>query len=109
MEEILYTDFESTGSLISGMLEENAVLQKAMKRANLYSFWSKIIGKPYDKKSKPYGMAGNHTMIIACESSVVVQELMLRKKQIIKDFAPYVKSLNIVLKDIIFDQKRWSN
>jgi len=108
MKEILYTDFKGVDSLISDMLEENDVLQRAMKRANLYKFWSKVVGKPFDTKSKPYGMMGGNTMIIACESAVVVQELTLRKKQIIKKYAPYVKPLKITLKDIVFDAKKWS-
>ncbi|MCD8378087.1 MAG: DUF721 domain-containing protein [Candidatus Gastranaerophilales bacterium] len=107
MKEILYTDFKGIDSLISGMLGENEILQKAMKRANLYAFWSKVVGKPFDTKSKPYGMAGKSTMIIACENAAVVQELSLRKKQIIKKYAPYVKPLKITLEDIIFDVKRW--
>lgn len=108
MKEILYTDFKGVDSLIADMLKDDDVLQKAMKRANLYSFWAKVVGKPFDKKSKPYGMAGKSTMIVACENAVVAQELTLRKKQIIKKLTPYVKPLNISLEDIRFDIKRWS-
>lgn len=108
MKEILYTDFKGMDSLITDMLEESDVLRKAMKRANLYAFWSKAAGKPFDTKSKPYGMAGENVMIVACENAAVVQELTLRKKQIIKKLIPYVKPLNINLKDIRFDIKKWS-
>lgn len=107
MKEILYTDFEGLDDLISKMFGNNALIQKAVKRSNLYKFWSKTVGAPYDKKSKPYGMMGAHTMIIACESAVVAQELTLRKKEIIKKLAPYTKSLRIDLRDIKFDIKRW--
>lgn len=109
MKKILYTDFEGVDDLIAEMLKENKILQKAMKRANLYIFWSKVIGKPFDVKSKPYGMADKNTIIIACENAAVVQELTLQKKQIIKKYAPYVKSLNIPLKNIIFDAKKWNS
>ena len=108
MEEILYTDFKGIDGLIAEMLEKDKILQKAMKRSNLYKFWSKVVGKPFDEKSKPYGMIGAHTMIIACESAVVVQELALRKKQLIKNYAPYVKPLNIEIKDLVFDVKKWA-
>ena len=107
MKEILYTDFEGLDDLLSKMLSENNQLQKAMKRSNLYKFWSKVVGKPFDTKSKPHGMIGATTMVVACESAVDVQELMLRKRQIIKKLAPYVKSLRINLQDIVFDVKRW--
>ncbi len=108
MKEILYTDFKGVDSLISEMLKDNEILQKAMKRANLYTFWAKVVGKPFDKKSKPYGMINGTTMIIACENAAVVQELTLRKRQILKKYTPYVKSLNITLKDIMFDAKKWN-
>ena len=107
MEEILYTDFKGIDGLIAEMLDNDKVLQKAMKRSNLYKFWSKVVGKPFDEKSKPYGMIGAHTMIIACESAAVVQELTLRKKQLIKKYSSYVKPLNIDLKDMVFDVKKW--
>ncbi len=107
MKEILYTDFKGIDSVLSAMLDDNAILQKAMKRSNLYTFWAKVVGKPFDVKSKPYGMLGANTMVIACESAAVVQELTLRKKQIIKKYSPYVKSLKIDLKDIVFDVKKW--
>lgn len=107
MKEILYTDFKGIDSLIADMLAKDKILQRAMKRSNLYTFWSKVVGKPFDEKSKPYGMIGANTMIVACESAVVVQELTLRKKQIIKKYSTYVKPLNIDLKDIVFDVKKW--
>ncbi len=109
MKEILYTDFEGLDNLISDMIAGNSQLQRAMRRSNLYKFWSKSVGKPFDEKSKPHGMINGTTMVVACESAVVVQELTLRKRQIIKKLAPYVKSLHINLKDIVFDVKRWQN
>lgn len=108
MKEILYTDFKGIDSLIAEMINKDEILKKAMKRSNLYNFWSKVVGKAFSDKSKPYGMMGTNIMIIACESSAVVQELTLRKKQIIKNYAPYVKPLNIELKDIVFDVKKWT-
>ena len=108
MKEILYTDFKGIDKLIGDMLKNDEVLKKAMKRSNLCKFWSKVVGKPFDEKSKPYGMIGENTMLIACENSAVVQELTLRKKQIIKNYAPYVKPLNIDLKEIVFDVKKWT-
>jgi len=108
MKEILYTDFKGIDGLIADMFKDDKMLQKAMRRSNICKFWSKVVGKPFDEKSKPYGMIGANTMIIACESAAVVQELTLRKKQIIKDYTPYVKPLKIDLKDIVFDVKKWS-
>ncbi len=109
MDKILYTDFEGIDDLLSDFLKNNSMLQKAMKRSTIWKFWAKVVGKPFDTKSKPYGMIGAHTMIIACESSAVVQELTMRKKQIIKKYKPYVEPLKIDLRDLVFDVKKWSS
>ena len=108
MKEILYTDFKGIDVLIADMLDKDKTLQRAMKRSTLYKFWSKVVGKPFDEKSKPYGMIGANTMVIACENAAVVQELTLRKKQIIKNYSVYLKPLKINIKDIVFDVKKWS-
>ena len=108
MKEILYTDIKGIDTLIADLLKENKVLQKAMKRSTIYKFWSKVVGKPFDTKSKPHGMINGTILVVACESAAVVQELTLRKKQIIEKYAPYVKPLNIIVKDIMFDVKKWT-
>lgn len=109
MDEILYTDFKGIDKLITDMLGKDKMLQKAMKRSNICKFWNKVVGKPFDEKSKPYGMRGKTIMVVACENAAVVQELTLRKKQIIKKYAPYVKPLNIEITDIVFDVKKWES
>lgn len=105
-KKILYTDFEDTESIIQNLLSSKD-LKKAVTRNNLYKFWSKIVGKRFCDKSKPYSMMGNGLLVIACESSVVAQELLLRKKQILEEFQPYLKSLHLSVKDIKFDCKKW--
>lgn len=107
MKEILYTDFKGIDGVIADLLDKDKMMQKAMRRSTLYKFWAEVVGKPFDEKSKPHGMIGGTTMVIACENAVVIQELTMRKRQIIKKFAPIVKSLKIELKDIVFDAKKW--
>lgn len=105
-KKILYTDFENTESIIHSMLSSKE-LKRAVTRNNLYKFWSKIVGKKFCDKSKPYSMIGNGVLVVACESSVVAQELLLQKKQILEKFQPYLKSLHLNVKDIKFDPKKW--
>lgn len=105
-KKILYTDFEDASSIIETMLSSKD-LKKAVTRSNLYKFWEKIIGKKFSDKSKPYGMARNGTMIIACANSAIAQELMLQKPQILEKFQPYLKSLHLKVTDMKFDQKKW--
>ena len=106
MKKILYTDFEDVSSIIETMLTSKE-LKKAITRNNLYKFWTKIVGKKFSDKSKPYGMVGSGVMIIACQNAVVAQELVLQKAQILEKFQPFLKSLHLKVNDIKFDCKKW--
>ena len=105
-KKVLYTDFVDAASIIESMMTSKE-LKKAVTRNNLYKFWAKVVGKKFSEKSKPYSMAGNGLMIVACASSAVAQELMFQKPQIIEKFQPYLKSLHMSVKDIKFDPKKW--
>lgn len=107
-KRILYTDFETTENIVETMLFSNE-LKKAITRNNLYKFWSKVVGKKFSEKSKPYSMIGGGTLVIACQNSAIAQELMLQKKQILEKFQPYLKSLYMKVKDIKFDPKKWED
>ena len=107
MKKILYTDFVGTSEIIAEMLE-NKEIRKAMTRSNLYKFWGKVAGAKFASKSKPYSMIGGGVMIIACENSIVAQELMLKKTQLLVKFKPYLESLKINVKDLKFDAKKWT-
>lgn len=74
LKKVLYTDFVTTESLISELLEKKEV-KKAITRNNLYKFWDKVAGKKFADKSKPYSMLGGGVMVIACENAIVAQEL----------------------------------
>ncbi len=106
MKKVLYTNFVSTEEIIADMLEDKDI-KKAVTRSNLYKFWSKAAGEKFADKSKPYSMLGGGTMVIACENAIVAQELMLKKTQILVKLQPYLKSLNIKVKDLKFDPKKW--
>ena len=107
MKKILYTDFVGTSEIIAEMLE-NKEIKKAMTRSNLYKFWGKVAGAKFASKSKPYSMIGGGVMIIACENSIVAQELMLKKTQLLVKFKPYLESLKINVKDLKVDAKKWT-
>lgn len=108
LKKILYTDFTSTDEIIAKLLEEKE-FKRAMTRSNLYKFWSKVAGAKFAAKSKPYSMLGGGIMVIACENSVIAQELMLKKTQLLVKFKPYLESLKINVKDLKFDAKKWQN
>ena len=88
---------------------EQKEYKKAITRTNLFKFWKKVVGEKFQDNSKPYSMTTNSVMIIACKSSTVAQELMLRKTKILNDIEPYLKSLKMNIKDLRFDVKRWTD
>ena len=106
MKKILYTDFVSTEELMSELME-NKEIKKAITRTNLYKFWGKIAGAKFAQKSRPYSMLAGGVMVIACENSIVAQELMLKKTQLLVKLKPYVSSLKMNVKDLRFDPKKW--
>jgi len=106
MKKILYTKFKNIDEIIAEMAK-HAAIRKAMTRANLCKFWSKVAGEKFAQNSKPYSMIKGSIMVIACKTPVVAQELMLRKTQLLVKFKPYVESLNMKLSDLRFDAKKW--
>ena len=108
MKKILYTKFQNIDDIIADLMK-NAAIRKAVTRANLCKFWNKVAGEKFAKTSRPYSMVKGSVMVIACETPVVAQELMLRKTQLLVKFKPYVESLNMRLTDLRFDAKKWQN
>lgn len=108
MEKVLYTNFTSTEELVDELLKQKE-FKKAMTRTTLSKFWKDVAGEKFAKKSKPWGMLGGNTMIIACENAIVAQELLLHKAQLLEKFKPYTKSLKIRVDDLKFDAKKWIN
>lgn len=106
MKKVLYTDFVTTESLIEQLLDQKEI-KKAITRSNLYKFWDKIAGEKFAGRSKPYSMLGGGVMVVACENAIIAQELTLRKTQLMVKFQPYLKSLNMNVKDLRFDPKKW--
>lgn len=86
---------------------ERAEIRKAITRSNLCKFWGKVAGEKFAQNSKPYSMIKGSVMVIACKTPIVAQELMLRKNQLLVKFQPYAESLNIKVKDLKFDAKKW--
>ena len=108
MKKVLYTDFVATEDIIATYLE-NKDVKKAINRSNLYKFWKKIVNPKYKEKSRPWGMGANGLMIVACENSIVAQELTMNKIQLLAKLAPYMRNLKVNVKDLKFDVKRWES
>jgi len=105
-KKVLYTNFEGIDEVLSRILEDKN-FKRAITRSNLFKFWKKVVGEKFQDNSRPYSMTTNSVMVIACKTSVVAQELLLRKIKILHELEPYLKSLKINVKDLKFDVKRW--
>ena len=106
--KVLYTDFEGIESIISSMMD-NPQLKKAVKRTNLFNLWDKILPQKFKNKSRPFSMLPGGIMVIACQNPVVAQELSLYKVMLLQKFSPYLKSLQMSVKDLKFDPKKWTD
>ena len=74
----------------------------------LYNMWNNVVGTKFSQKSKPYSMIGK-TLVIACQTPAVAQELLLLKLSILEKIQPYLEALKLKVTDIKFDSKRWTN
>ena len=102
----LYTDFESIETIIGSMMD-NPQMKKAVARTNLFKIWDSILPEKFKQKSRPFSMLPGGMMVVACQNSVVAQELSLYKIMLLNKFEPYAKTLNMNVKDFKFDPKKW--
>ncbi len=108
MKKILYTQFHNIDDLIDE-LSQTKEFKKAIRRSNLYKFWKMAVGEKFSQISKPFSMLKGDTMVIACQTPIVAQELMLRKAQILQKLQPFTSSLHLTVKDLKFDPKKWTD
>ncbi len=107
MKKILYSEFNQIGGILDSVLKGSS-LQSGLKKTTLRQFWGKIVGKKFEKVSKPESIQKN-LLIVACANSFVTSELTMFKLDILKKLSPYTKSLNIDIKDIVFSHKIWKD
>lgn len=79
---------------------------KYISCAKLFEHWVDVVGKRFEKISLPYDIKGT-TLFVSVMSSVVVQELSLYKKDILKKLEPFAHDVNYTIEDIRFDYKNW--
>lgn len=77
-----------------------------IKHSTIFSFWNNIVGAKFAKFTKPYAIKYNK-LYISAKSPVIVQELNLYKKRILKNVNSYSMPLGIEIIDIIFNYKNY--
>ena len=106
MKKILYSELNPLGSVLDSVVND-LNLSKGIQKNTLFKFWSKIVGKKFEKLSKPISINQRDELIVACANSMVTSELLLFKTDILKKMEPYTKPLKIKIVDIVFSHKIW--
>lgn len=105
-KEILYSDFSSLGSVMSSVMQSSN-LKQGVKKASVFKFWSKVVGKKFEKYSRPESITPSNVLMIACANAAVSSELMMFKPEILKKINTYSKPLGVIIEDINFSHKIW--
>lgn len=105
-KEILYSDFTSLGSVMSSVLQDSN-LKQGVKKASVFKFWPKVVGKKFEKYSRPETINQSNVLLVACANAAVSSELTMFKADILKKINVYSKPLGIEISDINFSHKIW--
>ena len=108
MKKILYSGLDNIGDVVNSIVKASD-LDKGIQRSMLFKFWGKIVGKKFEKITRPVSINPRAELIVACANSMVTSELLMFKKDILKKMEPYAKSLNIEISDLVFSHKIWKD
>ena len=101
-------DFTSIGEILNKNLDENPRYKFALKCSTIFSFWGDIVGKKFEKLTKPDGIKASKLKVL-CKNAAVASELTMFKSQLLKKVQTYSNPLEIEVNDIIFSYKDWTN
>ena len=98
---------------ISELMSSTVFGQKAqegfetvVKHSTIFSFWGEIVGKKFEKYTKPYAIK-NSKIYVSTKSPALIQELTLFKTKILEKIKTYSSPLEIEIKDIVFNYKNF--
>ena len=78
-----------------------------IKQSTVFSFWDDIVGKKLYQYTKPVRIK-NSKLYVSAKSPVIIQELNLIKRKILKKLNTYTSALGISVVDIVFDYKNYN-
>lgn len=105
-KEIRYSEFSSLDSVVSSVLQ-NPQLRNGVKKASVFKFWAKIVGKKFEKYSRAESLNSNNVLTVACANAAVSSELLMFKDVLLDKINQYSKPLGINIEDINFSHKIW--
>lgn len=109
MKKILYSNMDTLASIMDNVVN-TPQLKTGLKKATLFKFWGKVVGKKFENVSKILGLDninGKTILTIACANAAVTSELMMFKQQLIKKMNTYSTPLGIEIEDMLFSHKVW--
>ena len=109
MKKILYSNMDSLGSIMDGVVN-TPQLKKGIKKATLFKFWGKVVGKKFENISEIASLDninGKNVLTVACANSAVTSELIMFKSQLIKKMNTFSMPLGIEIHDMNFSHKIW--
>ena len=109
MKKILYSEMDSLGCVMDTVLQ-NSNLKQGVKKATLFKFWNKVVGKKFESVSEitALNVTPEKTILtVACANAAVTSELTMFKTQLIKKMNVYANPLDINIDDILFSHKIW--
>ena len=83
MKRILYSGLENIGDVVNSIVKDTD-LQNGIQKSMLFKFWGKIVGKKFEKITRPVSINNKGELIVACANSMVTSELLIFKTDIQK-------------------------
>lgn len=75
---------------------------KVKKNDSIQSAWKKIVPSGFEDKTKALNKTDDGTLFVACENSLVTNELFMQKQEILENINELIEVSNIV-----FTHKAW--
>ena len=92
---------------ISSIMEKFAATldySKVEENSSLNKIWAKIVPECFKTKTQALNKTPDGTLFVACENSLVSNELVMMKREILKNINGEAEITNIV-----FSHKAWKN
>lgn len=101
-------DFTSIGEILNKNLDENPRYKFALKCSTIFSFWGDIVGKKFEKLTKPSEIK-NSRLKVLCKNATIASELTLYKTQLLQKIKIYAEPIGVRVEDVLFSYKDWTN
>lgn len=103
------SNFNSLNDILGGVVQKLGI-DRGMQQITFLNFWPQVVGPRFSDKTKAISVSKKghaNILVVAVASSALAQELNMFKLDILKKLYPIAKSLDLDIKDIVFNFKIW--